>query len=57
MLFRDSRLIISHFGRPDDSTPEQQEALRRDIRSRVKRLAAEIRSLLPQLDRECRNPS
>jgi hypothetical protein len=38
MLFNDSRLVIYHFGSPDDSTPEQREELRAELRSRVKLL-------------------
>src|SRR5688572_8865538 len=52
MPFNDSRLVIYHFGGPDDSTPEQQEELRAELRSRVKHLAAIVRQNLEDLDPE-----
>jgi hypothetical protein len=50
MPFNDSRLVIYHFGDPDDSTPEQQEELRAELRSRVKHMAAMVRKNLEDLD-------
>jgi hypothetical protein len=46
MPFNDSRLVIYHFGDPDDSTIEQREELRDELRSRVKILADMVRELL-----------
>jgi hypothetical protein len=47
MPFNDSRLVIYHFGPDlDDSTPEQQEDFRNELRARVKRLAAMSRTFL-----------
>jgi hypothetical protein len=53
MPFNDSRLVIYHFGGYNDSTPEQQEELRVELRSRVKHLAAMVRSHLNNLAPEC----
>jgi hypothetical protein len=53
MPFNDSRLVTYHFGDPDDSTPEEQEGLRAELRSRVKHLAAMVRGNLNDLDSEC----
>jgi hypothetical protein len=53
MPFNDVRLVIYHFGGPNDSTPEQQEELKVELRSRVKHLAAKVRSHLNDLASEC----
>jgi hypothetical protein len=53
MPFNDSRLVVYHFGGPNDSTLDQQEELRVELRSRVKHLAALVRSLLNDLAPKC----
>jgi hypothetical protein len=49
MPFNDSRLV-DYFGGHHDSTPEQQEQSRAELRSRVERLAAMARNNLKDLD-------
>ena len=48
--FNDSRLVIYHFGNPYESTPEEQEEFRAELKSRVKFIANMVRTKLNDFD-------